>query len=157
MTEQNVSIDYITVKSMLCGNVPDYMLPDIVHPIEILPMSENGKVNYKALPKLSDIWSRKIVSDIDLKEQTPAHITLTHLLAKAMEILPTQINLEQTFMEQGCNSLILIRFASLIKDRSSYDIEIDTIFSYPSINSLATYINEAENHSKVNCDISDQL
>jgi len=147
--EPHFSVDYITVKSMLCGNIPDYMLPDVVHPIEMLPMSENGKVNYKALPKLSDIWNRKIISETSLREQTPAHVTLTYLLAEAMDILPNQVNTEQTFMEQGCNSLILLRFVSLIKDRSSYDIEIATVFSYPSISSLAIYINEIEEHG--NC------
>jgi len=95
--EPNFSVDYITVKSMLCGNIPDYMLPDVVHPIEMLPMSENGKVNYKALPKLSDIWSWKIISETSLREQTPAHVTLTYLLAEAMDILPNQwINIHGT-------------------------------------------------------------
>ena len=147
--ESNVSVDYSTIKSVLYGNIPDYMLPDIVHPIEKLPMSENGKVNHKALPKLADIWSGKILSETNLREQTQAHIILTQLLAEAMEIQSNQVHLEQSFMEQGCNSLILLRFASLIKERSSYDIDIATIFCCPSIDSLAAYINETEDHNEV--------
>lgn len=147
--ETNVCVDYASVRSMLCGNIPDYMLPDLVHPLEKLPMSQNGKVNYKALPKLSEILSRRTVKETTLQGQTKVHNTLTHLLAEAMEVQPNCINLKRTFMEQGCNSLILLRFASLIKDKSSYDVEIADIFSYPSINGLATYIETRDHHDKL--------
>ena len=120
------------------------MIPDIVHLIERVPMTKNGKINYKALPKLEEIRSTSLVCEMDLEGQTQAHICLVQLFAEAMEMQPMQVNLEQTFMEQGGHSLILLWFSSLIKDRSPYDVEIANIFSYPSINSLATYINESK-------------
>ena len=46
-------------------------------------------------------------------------------------------------MEQGGHSLVLLYFAALLKDKTAYDVGIADIFSYPSINSLAAYIQKA--------------
>lgn len=45
-------------------------------------------------------------------------------------------------MEQGGHSLSLVRFASLIRQKSTFKIEIADLFSYPSIFSLAGFIDD---------------
>ena len=57
-------------------------------------------------------------------------------------------------MEQGGHSLILLYFATLLKDKTTYNVGIADIFSYPSINSLAAYIQKA---NQTNTDSGDSI
>ena len=73
---------------------------------------------------------------------SPTVATLKALFSKAIGLPDiSSINGDLTFMEQGGHSLILVNFVALIKQETNYNVEIADVFSYPSINSLADYIN----------------
>ena len=152
--ETNKAVNILTVRNQLNGKVPNYMLPDIVYTIDTLPLSHNGKVDFKALPSLSDVLGVK-QSEQQMNLNTSCsntvlqvHATLKELFSKALGINVSQIHLDKTFMEQGAHSLVLLYFASLIKEKTNYDIRITDIFSYPSINSLATYIQKQKSNNE---------
>ena len=144
--ETNHIIDLVTLQHQLNGKLPYYMLPDIVHTIETIPLSENGKVNLKALPSLSDVLKvndRQQNSAVDANTESQVHVTLKELFSEALGTEISHIHLDKTFTEQGGHSLVLLYFATLLKDKTAYDVGIADIFSYPSINSLAAYIQKA--------------
>ena len=140
-----------TICSKLKHHLPYYMLPDIVHVIDHIPLTAHGKINHKLLPSFS-VLQREVMSKKDKQTSTvnsPTVATLKTLFSKAMGMLNADhIDSDLTFMEQGGHSLILIQFATLIKQETSYRVEIADIFSYPSINSLADYITNCKSTDK---------
>ena len=142
--EPNKVVNLAILRNQLNGKLPYYMLPDIVHTIERMPLSQNGKVDFKALPTLSDVLGEikdgQEISTACINTEGQVHTTLKELFSEALGTEISQIHLDKTFMEQGGHSLILLYFATLVKEKTTYDIGIIDIFSYPSINSLAAHI-----------------
>ena len=139
------ALNVTTLQDNLKHHLPYYMLPDFVHIIDKIPVTSHGKVSYKLLPSLSEIQEAMIKSKNVQKVPTgnsPTVATLKALFSKAIGLPDiSSINGDLTFMEQGGHSLILVNFVALIKQETNYNVEIADVFSYPSINSLADYIN----------------
>ena len=155
--ETNHIVDLATLQNQLNGKLPYYMLPDIVYPIEMIPLSQNGKVDLMALPSLSEVLKindRQQNSAAYINAESQVHSTLKELFSEALGSEISHIHLDKTFMEQGGHSLILLYFATLVKEKTTYDVGIADIFSYPSINSLAAYIQKA---NQTNTDSGDSI
>ena len=137
-----ITIDRNYVCSKLKGEVPYYMLPDIVHIISEIPLSSNGKVNHKALPNVSNLIKRTAVSAVKaLNTESSVMATLKSLFAEALGLHDSdQVHNHLTFMEQGAHSLILVRFSTLITQKTSFRVTIADIFSYPTISALEEFI-----------------
>ena len=136
---ENCNLDRQTICNQL--KLPYYMLPDIVHIIDEIPLTAHGKVNHRALPKVSEVLVTKPEIKITNCSEYPATSTLKKLFAEAMGMSDSnQIHSKLTFTEQGGHSLILIHFCSLIKQKTTFNVGIADIFSHPSITSLAEYI-----------------
>ena len=137
-----ITIDRNYVCSKLNGEVPYYMLPDIVHIISEIPLSSNGKVNHKALPNVSNLIKRTAVSAVKtLNTESSVMATLKSLFAEALGLHDLdQVHNHLTFMEQGAHSLILVRFSTLITQKTSFRVTIADIFSYPTISALEEFI-----------------
>ena len=132
------------VCNQLKGELSYYMLPDFVHILDRIPLTTHGKVDHKALPNATQLLENEVVKDGEISTHTSSTVsTLVELFAKALGIPDSsKIHCELTFMEQGGHSLSLVRFASLIRQKSTFKIEIADLFSYPSIFSLAGFIDD---------------
>nr|WP_282081998.1 non-ribosomal peptide synthetase [Aquimarina algiphila] len=47
-------LDIMGIDDALRGDLPDYMIPSVYEKLDAIPLTENGKVDYKALPKVTD-------------------------------------------------------------------------------------------------------
>ncbi|WP_282081606.1 hypothetical protein, partial [Aquimarina algiphila] len=43
-------LDIMGIDDALRGDLPDYMIPSVYEKLDAIPLTENGKVDYKALP-----------------------------------------------------------------------------------------------------------
>ena len=48
----NNNIDVVNIKEYLAKSLPQYMIPSYIHNIDKIPLTDNGKVDLKALPEL---------------------------------------------------------------------------------------------------------
>lgn len=136
------TVDRNCVRCQLINHLPHYMLPDFVQTIEEIPLTANGKINFAALPSLSQLQSNNNMSTNSSSSMvTSTGRKLKSLFAASMGLPNSEnINCDLTFMEQGANSLILIQFSTLIATHTIYNVTIADIFSYRTINILADYI-----------------
>ena len=124
--------------NQLKGKVPYYMVPDVIHILNKLPLTPHGKVDYKALPNLSQML-REQPSSVETESQI--QLMLKELFSEALGVSDSSwINHELTFIEQGGHSLVLIHFCSLIKQKVNCNLGIADVLSYPSIKALASYV-----------------
>ena len=138
-------ITFQHISKQLRGEVPYYMLPDRTQVIQQVPLTAHGKVNKKALPKITRVPAE--TCKVDQSSLDSRIISkLKDCLAEALQLADKdQIQADVSFMEQGVHSLVLVRFWSLLVNRYSINVEISDLFSYSTIYSLADHL---ENESK---------
>jgi len=116
--------------------VPDYMIPSQMIELDKLPLTANGKVNRKALPEPGATVAK-----------TTSFVAAGNELESALvDIWKDLLNLEKigvedNFFELGGDSIIAIQLVSRIK-RLDYHIQVQDLFEYPTITSLASFIEE---------------
>ena len=144
----DANIDRKRVRNQLSNYLPHYMLPDFVTVVENIPLTANGKVDYASLPSLSQLQKFQKISSSSLVV-SPTISTLKTLFASSLG-LPNcvHIDCDQTFLEQGANSLTLVQFSTMIATDTSFNIGITDIFSYPSINMLAEFVDAKSSEPK---------
>ena len=139
-TSKDVSVS--SVRQCLLGKVPYYMMPDILYVVDRISLTVNGKVDRNALPKPEHLMKNYVSTrSSSIDGLSPTSLTLLKLFAEALGIQHQEdILLDVSFMEQGGNSLILVRFSSLLQQKTPYKVGIADIFSYPTISSLTEFI-----------------
>lgn len=120
------------VKSILYKSLPKYMVPAHIVFIDSFPITLNGKIDVKNLP---EIVSEEI-EYIPCSTETEKNIEniLKHIFNKK------QISAVSNFFDLGADSLATIRLVSEIYSKLKIKIDIQDIYTYPTICDLAKYI-----------------
>ncbi len=129
------ALDIMTLKKWVEQKLPNYMIPNIWIPIDNLPLSANGKIDKKALPKVVDNVSNNIdyrapLSDLEIK--------IADIWKEILDIHKVSVN--DNFFEIGGNSLKAISLIGKMQKNISVEISIRQIFITPTISSLASFI-----------------
>ncbi|XP_072028088.1 plipastatin synthase subunit A-like [Amphiura filiformis] len=145
-SQQSDSITYHQVCNKLRSAIPYYMIPDQIQIIPEVPLTPHGKVNKKALSKV--LRSSAVLRDQSQQSVSKSDSAIVTILRECLaEALGLQhqhsVQADTTFMEQGAHSLILVRFWSLLAKRS-ITVKVTDLFSYPTICSLAAYLESNE-------------
>ena len=131
-----------TIKSLqdaLMNQLPDYMLPSCFIFLETFPLTPNGKIDRRALPKPERVESHKenlIAPRNEIEHQ------LQILWEKVMQIHP--IGVTQNFFELGGHSLLAVRLLAEIKKHLKKDLPVLILFQAPTIEQLAKMIDLSE-------------
>ncbi|MBU2708896.1 amino acid adenylation domain-containing protein [Zooshikella marina] len=132
--------------SLLKSRLPIYMIPAAWALISAIPTSPNGKVDRKQLPKIS--WSNKneqayITNDLEFQ--------LVKIWKKLLDI-KQPIGNQDDFFQLGGHSLKVVQLVSQIQHELSIKVSLQSIYDYPTIQSLACHLNQLNNEgvSKTN-------
>ncbi|UZD23485.1 amino acid adenylation domain-containing protein [Algoriphagus halophytocola] len=129
---QSVQIDQIV--SHLRSHLPTTMIPSYFQQVDSFPLSPNGKVDKKALVKERVKLSK---SDTEVVQKPKNKIEqLIHDTYSAVLKLEA-IDVTDSFISLGGNSLAAIRIVSLLGKKLNLDISIQTFFEKDSIRELA--------------------
>ncbi len=136
---QNFNME--TLRSALSAELPEYMIPSSIQVLDKIPLTPNGKVNYRALPEPSfDEAAAKA-------EFIIPRTTLEGRLADIWkDILGTKkIGVRDNFFELGGHSLLAMRLLTSIEKQLDKDINLVSFFQDPTIAHMAKMIeDEAE-------------
>jgi amino acid adenylation domain-containing protein len=130
------------LRDWLGKHIPDYMIPSVFETVDTMPLNANGKVNIDALPMPS--WDRPEL-DVDYKApQTEIEKTIAALWQELLRLEKVGIN--DNFFDLGGHSLLLTRVHSRLNEKiqNKKELTIVDLFRYPTIHSLAKYIEEDE-------------
>ena len=134
------SLDILKIKEELKKSLPEYMIPAFFVQLESMPLSSNGKIDRKALPK----------PEASLEDRTlyvaPRNEVEENLVAVWEEILwVKKIGIKDNFFELGGDSIKAIRIVSKVQ-KHGYTIELKDIFVYSTVEELVGRIKyNAEN------------
>jgi len=128
------------LRDWLSKRIPDYMVPGVFETVESIPLTVNGKVNIEALPQPS--WERP---GLDVSYKAPQTRTEQAIAATWQEFLRLdKVGINDNFFDLGGHSLLLTRVHSRLSEivGQQKELTIVDLFRYPTIYSLAKYIDE---------------
>ncbi|MEO6230169.1 MAG: non-ribosomal peptide synthase/polyketide synthase [Ferruginibacter sp.] len=129
-------VDKDEIQSWLKTRVPEYMVPALWVRLEEIPLTSNGKVDKKALPKVdaSALLANEYVAPKTKLEQDLAFIW--------RELLNIEtVGIQDSFFELGGDSILTIQVVSRAR-RMGYDLQPKDIFIHQTIARLSAAIGD---------------
>ncbi len=126
----------------LAEQLPDYMIPQQVMLLDILPLNPNGKIDRNALLSL-DTDDNRILDDFASAENVIQQKIIA-VWAEVLNIEVSQISLNDSFLALGGHSLLATRLQSKLSQALKIKIDLRTIFDKPTVRELANFIQELE-------------
>lgn len=138
-TEQE-SVNQSELRALILSKLPDYMVPAYFISMEELPLSLNGKVDRKALPKPEEL--------VITNYEAPTTETEKGLIPIWCEILGLcRIGVKNPFIEIGGDSLKAIRVIARIYKQFGVEVSVRDFFAHPTVSELASFIDAANQKS----------
>ncbi|HZD48843.1 MAG TPA: amino acid adenylation domain-containing protein [Silvibacterium sp.] len=136
------AVNAASLRAWLQERLPDYMVPSAFVPLAEIPLTPNGKVDRKRLPKpkaSTRETSPPIASPRNRLEERLAQIW--------SEILRVdRVGVRDNFFDLGGHSLLLIRVHARLRQELDSDVAVIDLFRYPTVESMASWLNR-RNHS----------
>ncbi|WP_269902633.1 non-ribosomal peptide synthetase [Paracoccus onubensis] len=129
VAEPGGRIEAQAIRDALGQNLPDYMVPVAVIPMDSLPLTPNGKLDRRNLPapELSRSQGRP--------PRTESEVALCGLFAEVLD-LPA-VGIDDNFFDLGGHSLLATRLFSRIRNQLQTDLPIRALFEAPTVEQLA--------------------
>ena len=128
--------DTVALRAKLAESLPEIMVPSQIVVLDRMPLTPNGKIDRKALPKPVAEGAEDVVVAADGLEATIAGIWATALGAKT-------VSTTANFFDLGGHSLLVVQVQRQMRDALARDIAITDIFRFPTVRALAAYLGDA--------------
>ncbi len=128
------------IREFLKERLPDYMLPSALVCLTEFPLTPNGKIDYKALPKPESVRTAKKRATIP--PGTPVEKRLVEIAAPLLGLEQESISIDDNFFLIGGNSLMGIQFVAQIADAFGIEFPLRTLFEKPTVQLLAQAIEQ---------------
>ncbi|KAG0196829.1 hypothetical protein BGX28_009696 [Mortierella sp. GBA30] len=128
------------LREYLALNLPEYMVPSAFVRLDVLPLTNNGKVNRRALPA-PDV-SSFITQDYE-PPQGELESALVSIWSELLKI--DRIGRHDNFFTLGGHSLLAVRMSSTVRSRLGLELKLQTLFSAPTVVELAQRLLEVDN------------
>ncbi|MEM7346523.1 MAG: thioesterase domain-containing protein, partial [Chloroflexota bacterium] len=126
------------LRAFLKTRLPDHMIPTAFLPVESIPLTPNGKIDYRNLP-IIDI--KHIGQDKDIVfPQTPTQQHLAKIWQALLGL--EQISIHDNFFELGGHSLLAIQLLTRLNQDFKQSVTLTSLFQAPTIAQLARVIDD---------------
>jgi len=133
------------LKKHLSDFLPYYMVPSYIIEISTIPLSVNGKIDFKALPKPGFTCKPEHEAP-----QTEIEKKLGYLWAQLLETDETLIGRDDSFFRLGGHSLNAVLMVSGIHRLFQVKLTLNEVFNQPKIRQLAELIRTREKEKYLN-------
>ncbi|PSB08983.1 non-ribosomal peptide synthetase [Pleurocapsa sp. CCALA 161] len=133
VNQPNVIVDHEVLRHWLQQQLPAHMMPSGFMTIDALPLTLNGKVDPKALPRIDFVQT---TAKNYLAPNSELEIKLTKIWEKVLEIKP--IGIKNNFLELGGNSLLAMTLVSEIEQTLQQKMPLNAISSLTTVEQMAS-------------------
>ena len=116
--------------------LPDYMVPSSYVFLDSLPLTTNGKVDRKALPKPDAI--RPNLEEVFVAPTGPVESALAEIWAQVLGL--ERVGVHDNFFDLGGHSLLLMQLHGQLNEKFQTDISLVELFEYSTVAAQAKRI-----------------
>ena len=124
-----VRLDVAGMRDELAKRLPVYMVPAAIVALDAFPLTENGKVDRRALPA-PELTS----SEIYVAPRTPTEQILAEVWAAVLHV--DRVGIEDSYFELGGDSIRSIQVVARARERG-LSLKVNDLFEHPTIAALA--------------------
>jgi amino acid adenylation domain-containing protein len=136
LTRRNGAVNPSELREYLSAKLPEYMVPAAFVTLEAFPLTPNGKVDRKALPKPD--FELAADNGKFVPPSTPTEIALAKIWSEVLGV--KQIGQHDDFFALGGHSLQATRIVSRIHSVLHADLALRSLLENPTLESLANAI-----------------
>lgn len=134
---EDETMDQREIRMKLLSELPMAMIPNSIIPVSQIPITKSGKVDIRKL------------SSIDPKQNNYTYPIISTVEKQLIEIWKSilskpEIKNTDNFFELGGHSLLIVKMMAIIKERMGKEINLKTVFQFPTVHSLASYIDKKD-------------
>jgi len=126
--------DYI--KTTLQSKLPDYMIPGIILEINEIPITPNGKIDRKKLPKIDEFENISLSKYV--APNTGSEEKLVTLWEELLDL--NKIGVNDNFFELGGHSLLVTQLLSRIQESFNVNVQLKDLFEKTTVKTQALFI-----------------
>ena len=141
------------LRSFLSKKLPAYMLPSAFVLLDGLPRTPHGKVDRQALPAPDRI--RPDLKDARVAPRTETEKVIAAIWAEVLKL--KHLGVHDNFFDLGGHSLLATQVISRVHDAFHVELPLRALFEKPTVASLAAQIAQAQAHSMVPKEMTDEL
>jgi amino acid adenylation domain-containing protein len=134
------------LRRYLRDQLPAYMAPAVFVRLDAMPLTDNGKVNRKALPAPEGI----AMSSFETAYEGPSkgiEQTVADLWREALDV--ERVNINANFFDLGAHSLMVAEVHAKLQETLNCEIPLVTMFRYPTVSLLAGHLSKEEDKDGV--------
>ncbi|RKS87532.1 non-ribosomal peptide synthase protein (TIGR01720 family)/amino acid adenylation domain-containing protein [Orbus hercynius] len=132
-------IDSPLLQAHLHETLPAYMVPSAFIHLSELPITSNGKLNRRALPK------PELTDKVEyVAPENSIEVTLTEIFGNILKIAAQDISMQDSFFKLGGNSILAMMLNNRINNTLKIKLRLVDILSVRTIRELATKIATAQ-------------
>ncbi|MEO1348695.1 MAG: amino acid adenylation domain-containing protein [Cyanobacteria bacterium J06635_15] len=128
------------LRSFLREKRPEYMVPSSFMFLRALPLKSNGKVDRQSLPAPNQ--TRPELAETFVAPRNEMEQALASIWQAMLQVEKVGVN--DNFFELGGHSLLVVQAHSKLQEVFNQDISITDLFKYPTISTLAGYLDQGK-------------
>jgi hypothetical protein len=128
------------IRAFLQTQLPNYMIPLYIIPLESAPKTLNGKVDRKALP--APVRNAAGSAKLIVPAANATQMMIVDLWKKLLGM--ATVSVEDSFFELGGTSLLAVKFVGMLQEISGKEIAVMELFRHPTITAFAEFLDSKE-------------
>jgi acyl carrier protein len=137
---KNGTRDTAPLREYLKERTPAYMVPDILVPLDSLPLTANGKIDRRRLSELSKPSSQN--DDNFVAPRTQLEEDLAGLWADILKV--ERVGINDNFFDLGGHSLLATRLIFRLREHFNVELPLRALLEAPSIATIAPVIVQSQ-------------
>jgi len=129
------------LRAYLRQNLPEYMLPAQIIPLDAMPLTANGKVARMLLPAPNE--SLHIDAELYLAPRNATEQAIVEILAEVMGLAPSLLGVRHNFFDLGGHSMQATQVMWRIRERFGLDLPLRSVFERSTVEALAQLVDKA--------------
>jgi amino acid adenylation domain-containing protein len=131
-----IPVSVSSLQNAVKARLPDYMVPALFVPLEALPVTPNGKVDFAALP--APDATNTLQAETFTAPCTPTEEKVAGAIAALLKV--DRVGVDDNFFLLGGHSMLGAQLIAWIADTFGLDLPLRTLFEAPTVRQLSAEI-----------------